>query len=163
MAAEHLQAELIEIDENLCRSELTASQRSGYTKRRKEIWEALNPEPSPDYGQEDGAGACTEESGTTCPTLASPKTGRGNTQFAAETAAITGQSKRTINRNVARAEALGDDLPEVSARRHYIEAHCLASIRPKTRDEAKAVLRFMAAHEMFDRNETDAVLENLVG
>ncbi|TCP15072.1 hypothetical protein [Simplicispira metamorpha] len=57
----------------------------------------------------------------------------------------------------------GDDLPEVSARRHYIEAHCLASIRPKTRDEAKAVLRYMAAHEMFDRNETDAVLENLVG
>ena len=57
----------------------------------------------------------------------------------------------------------GDDLPEVNARRHYIEAHCLASIRPKTRDEAKAVLRYMAAHEMFDRNETDAVLENLVG
>ena len=57
----------------------------------------------------------------------------------------------------------GDDLPEVSARRHYIEAHCLASIRPKTRDEAKTVLRYMAAHEMFDRNETDAVLENLVG
>ena len=57
----------------------------------------------------------------------------------------------------------GDDLPEVNARRHYIEAHCLASIRPKTREEAKAVLRYMAAHEMFDRNETDAVLENLVG
>ena len=34
---------------------------------------------------------------------------------------------------------------------------------PKSRQEAKAVLRFMAAHEMFDRNETDAVLENLVG
>ena len=57
----------------------------------------------------------------------------------------------------------GDDLPEVSARRQYIEAHCLSTIRPKTRDEAKAVLRYMAAHEMFDRSETDAVLENLVG
>lgn len=57
----------------------------------------------------------------------------------------------------------GDDLPEVNARRHYIEAHCLASIRPKSRDEAKAVLRYMAAHEMFDRSEADAVLENLVG
>ena len=57
----------------------------------------------------------------------------------------------------------GDDLPEVNARRHYIEAHCLASIRPKSRDEAKAVLRYMAAHEMFDRSETDSVLENLVG
>lgn len=57
----------------------------------------------------------------------------------------------------------GDDLPEVNARRHYIEAHCLSTIRPKTRDEAKVVLRFMAEHEMFDRSETDAVLENLVG
>ena len=57
----------------------------------------------------------------------------------------------------------GDDLPEVNARRRYIDSHCLATIRPKTRDEAKAVLRYMAAHEMFDRNETDAVLENLVG
>ncbi len=56
----------------------------------------------------------------------------------------------------------GDDLPEVNARRHYIEAHCLSTIRPKTRDEAKAVLRFMAAHEMFDRTETDAVLQNMV-
>ena len=57
----------------------------------------------------------------------------------------------------------GDDLPEVNARRRYIDGHCMASIRPKTRDEAKAVLRYMAANEMFDRNETDAVLENLVG
>ena len=62
-----------------------------------------------DYGREDGGGDA-EESGTSCPTLTTPKTGRGNTQFAAETAAITGQSKRAINLNVARAEAIGDDL-----------------------------------------------------
>ncbi len=104
----HLEAELIEIDENLVRSELSVAQRAHYSKRRKEIWEALHPEPSVDYGREDGGEA--EESGTTCPTLAAPKTGRGNIQFAAETAAITGQSKRDINRNVARAEAIGDDL-----------------------------------------------------
>lgn len=60
-------------------------------------------------------------------------------------------------------DSAGDDLPEVNARRHYIEAHCMATIRPKTRDEAKIVLRYLAAHEMFDRNETDAVLENLIG
>lgn len=105
----HLEAELIEIDENLVRSELSVAQRAHYTARRKEIWEALHPEPSVDYGREDGEEGA-EESGTTCPTLTKPKTGRGNTQFAAETAAITGQSKRDINRNVARAEAIGDDL-----------------------------------------------------
>ena len=42
-AGEHLQAELIEIDENLCRAELTASQRAQAIKRRKQIWEALHP------------------------------------------------------------------------------------------------------------------------
>ena len=50
--AEHLQAELMEIDENLCRAELTASQRAQAIKRRKQIWEALHP-----------------NSGTSCPTI----------------------------------------------------------------------------------------------
>jgi len=57
----------------------------------------------------------------------------------------------------------GDELPEVYARRCYLDSHCLSTIRPKSRAEAKAVLRFMAKNEMFDRSETDAVLENLVG
>ena len=57
----------------------------------------------------------------------------------------------------------GDELPEVYARRCYLDSHCLSTIRPKSRDEAKAVLRFMAENEMFNRSETDAVLENLVG
>ena len=57
----------------------------------------------------------------------------------------------------------GDDLPEVYARRCYLDSHCLSTIRPKSRAEAIAVLRYMAEHEMFNRSETDAVLENLVG
>lgn len=94
-AAEHLQAELIEIDENLCRSELSPAQRTAAIKRRKQIWEALHP-----------------NSGTSCPTI--PERGRGRPQeFAAETAAASGQSKRDINRDLARAESLGDDLDRI--------------------------------------------------
>ncbi len=96
--AEHLQAELMEIDENLCRAELTASQRAQAIRRRKQIWEALHP----------------VESGTTCPTLSKPTTGRGNTQFAADTAAVSGESKRDVNRHLARAEAIGGDLERVT-------------------------------------------------
>ena len=48
-------------------------------------------------------------SGKTSPTI--PERGAGRPkEFAAETAAITGESKRSINQHIARAEALGDDL-----------------------------------------------------
>lgn len=57
------------------------------------IWEALNP-----------------ESGTICSTFG----GRGNIAFAADTAATTGETKRDINRQIARAEALGDDLNRIA-------------------------------------------------
>ena len=110
----HLQAELIEIDENLCRSELTAAQRSKAVKRRKEIWEALHPVSPQRFDSVFDALPEAKESGTSCPTLEKPTTGRGNTQFAAETAAITGESKRDVNRHIARAEALGDDLDKVT-------------------------------------------------
>ena len=104
-SAGHLQAELIEIDENLCRSELTASQRSSFTKRRKEIWEALYPVQRAPERYENN-------SGQSSPTIPERRAGRPK-EFAAETTAITGEAKRTINQHLARAEALGDDLPRV--------------------------------------------------
>lgn len=77
------------------------------TARRKEIWEALHPEPSLDYGREDGGD--NEQVGKVCPPVA--KHGHAQTKgFAAATAEVTGESKRDINRSVARAEAIGDDL-----------------------------------------------------
>lgn len=91
--ASHLQSELIEIDENLCRAELTASQRTAFTKRRKQIWEALHP-----VGQ--------------VAHVAPPVAKHGRTQekaFAAATADATGQSKATTNRAIARADAIGDE------------------------------------------------------
>jgi ParB-like chromosome segregation protein Spo0J len=95
--ASHLQSELMEIDENLCRAELTAPQRAGYTKRRKQIWEALHPE--------------TEVAHVAPPQFSGQLGGaRPQTQgFASSTAEITGESKATINRHIARADSLGDD------------------------------------------------------
>lgn len=91
--ASHLQSELMEIDENLCRAELTASQRTGYTKRRKQIWEALHPvaQDAPPARKQDGT------------------FGDGQQGFASSTAEATGQSKATTNRAIARADALGDE------------------------------------------------------
>ena len=83
------------------------TQRIQYTARRAEIREALHPEPPRDYSLESYDDEGEKESGTNCSTLAKPKTGRGNIQFAAETAALTGQSKRDINRQLAVGKAIG--------------------------------------------------------
>ncbi len=99
--ASYLETELIEIDENLCRAELTAAQRAAAIMRRKQIWEALNPELG----------------GTSCSTQKATQhkdRPQNQQQFAAETAASTGQSKQDINRHLARADALGDDLSAVA-------------------------------------------------
>lgn len=85
---------------------------SHYTKRRKEIWQALHPATT---GQrfESVFDAIGEQVGQVAPPVA--KHGRPQEQgFAAATAAVTGEEKRTINRHIARAEAIGDDLPRVT-------------------------------------------------
>ena len=89
----YIEAELIEIDENLCRADLTPAQRAAAIKRRKQIWEALHP-----------------ESGNGVSTLG----GRGNTSFAADTCAAAGLTKQSVNQHLSRADALGPDLLAVA-------------------------------------------------
>ena len=113
--AGHLQTELIEIDENLCRAELSTSQRTMYTKRRKQIWEALHPpEPKQRFDSVfDALGMEKQELevAQAAPLQVSEHGGaRPHSKgFAAATAAATGQSKATTNRAIARADALGED------------------------------------------------------
>jgi len=83
---------------------LTPTQEAEHLSRRKDVWEAMRS-------------VVSEESGATCTTL--PGTGRGNTQFASETAAVTGKDKSTINRAIRRAtevcQAARDLIPNASA------------------------------------------------
>lgn len=51
---------------------------------------------------------------------------------------------------------------EVTAREWFVQG-LLAEIRPRNRDEAKAVLRHLGCNDGFDRSESVAVLENLIG
>ena len=102
--AEHLQAELMEIDENLCRAELTASQRAQAIKRRRQIWEALHPSSS---------GKTLSE--TKDRVSVRGRVGEGRPpEFASETAAAAGMTKQAINQHLARADALGDDLERIT-------------------------------------------------
>lgn len=92
---DELQAELMEIDENLQRAEFTPAQRAAAIHRRKELWEAMHP---PEKLTQVGSVS---------------KGGRGNIEFAADVAAKTGHSKTDTNRHLARAESLGSDIHEV--------------------------------------------------
>lgn len=83
-----LKAELWEIDENLMRAELTASQEAEHLSRRKRIWKAIN------------------KGGKTVPTPG----GKQRVEFAADTAASVGQTKRAVNAKIARADKIGPDL-----------------------------------------------------
>lgn len=90
----NLEAELIEIDENLCRAELTPAQRAAAIARRKQIWEALHPENSGNSFSTIGPGR--------------PK------EFAADTAKAAGMTKQSINQHLSRASVLGADLQAVA-------------------------------------------------
>lgn len=54
-----------------------------------------------------------------------------------------------------------DTSPESSARERFIFG-LLAEIRPRNRDEAKAVLKYMRDHERTDMDESDDIMDNLL-
>lgn len=84
-----LDAELWEIDENLCRHNLTPTEEAEHISRRKELWEARREQEA-------------NNSGSTCATI--PDRGPGMPEgFATATEKATGKSKASTNRAVKRA------------------------------------------------------------
>jgi ParB-like chromosome segregation protein Spo0J len=88
------QAQLWEIDENLCRNELTPAERAAHVARRKAIYLELHPETA----QFVAGGRARQE------------TASDNLSFAAETAKATGRDERTVQREAERGEKV---IPEV--------------------------------------------------
>jgi hypothetical protein len=94
----------LEIDENLIRRDLTPAQRAKLIAKRKAAYEAV-------HGSAKAVGA----------RAANRAMGRGNAaakladaSFTADTAAKAGKPERTIQRDAARAKALGADLDRVA-------------------------------------------------
>ena len=139
--AEHLQAELMEIDENLCRAELTASQRAQAIRRRKQIWEALHPNSVQTLDEKKDRGRPTE--------------------FATETAKVSGQSRSGIYQHLARADAIGDDLERVTGTSldKGVELDALAKL-PET-DRKDLIARAEAGEEVSARKTTAVKRESL--
>lgn len=90
-----LERQIAECDENLCASQLSASERARFTKRRKEAYEALHPETEHGVNQHSSSrqvGDSTAE------------------RFTADTAKATSTSERSVQRDAERGEKV---IPEV--------------------------------------------------
>jgi len=74
-----------EIDENLCRIDLTPAEEADHLKRRKELFD--------------------QKGVTICDTLGGPQ----KTGFDADTAKKTGKTKQDVNRKRTRAEKIAPD------------------------------------------------------
>jgi ParB family chromosome partitioning protein len=86
VAADDLHAELAMIDENLCRAELSPSDRASQTARRKAIYLELHPET--------GHGKATANKDDNL------------SSFASETAKASGRDERTVQRDAERGEKI---------------------------------------------------------
>ena len=93
--ADDVHAELAMIDENLCRAELSPSDRARHTARRKVIYEGMHPQTvqGANAGGPSGKFVHTETD-----------------SFAAATAKATGKDERTVRRDAERGDKI---LPEV--------------------------------------------------
>jgi ParB/RepB/Spo0J family partition protein len=97
--ADDLHAEIIVIDENLCRENLTVAQEVSAIARRKEIYEKLYPETSHGGNRKS------------CRQIGNLKSER----FTKATSAATGRKERSIQRSVTRGERIGSaDLKRIS-------------------------------------------------
>lgn len=94
-----LHAELAMIDENLCRAELSPSDRAKQTARRKAIYLELHPETAAGT-----AGAAARWNATDNLSVAS---------FAAETAKLIGKDERSVRRDAERGEKVIDAAVDV--------------------------------------------------
>jgi len=106
-----LHAELMEIDENLSRSDLSAAQQISHILRRKAVWEEI------------GASFGTNSSETVS-ARGRLGEGRPRSSFAAEVAATTGDVKQVVNRKLARGRELGDDRTQDAERGRALHTCC---------------------------------------
>ena len=95
-----LEAELLEIDENLARNELSAAERTKAITRRKTIYEQLHPETQATSRGGDGRHKDTRRQ-LGDETVAD--------RFTKVTAEATGRSERAIQRDAHRGEILGEE------------------------------------------------------
>lgn len=95
-----LAADLWEVDENLCRAELSDAEEAAAIVRRKELYEALHPQSK--HGATGGTnkGKARSEVANLATSV---------DRFTKDTAKVTGKSERSVQRAAKRGEDIGTD------------------------------------------------------
>lgn len=139
--ADELHAELAMIDENLCRAELTPSDRAKHTARRKEIYEELHPETR-HGGDRKSQTVRLENEG----------------RFTADTAAATGVSERLVQLNAERGEkVVPEALDLISGTKLDTGTYLDKLKRLDPSEQADAVTRDLAAVEQQERDKASGL------
>lgn len=134
--ADDLHAELLMIDENLLRNNLSPAERASAQSRKKAIWQILHPETKAGTSQAAGMNKARERGGQVGHDVK-----EGAPRYDEVASAATGQSERAIRREVQRGEALGEDVLAKVARTSLDngeELDALAKLSPDSRDEMVA-------------------------
>lgn len=135
-----LHAELAMIDENLCRAELSPSDRARQTARRKAIYLELHPETAAGTAGAEARWNATDNLSTA--------------SFAAETANITGKDARTVRRDAERGENIIDDAMDLIRGTHLDTGVYLDKIKKLSPSEQMfAVRRDLAWHQSQEREK----------
>lgn len=93
---DELHCQLAEVDENLCGARLTPSERALFTRRRKEIYEAIHPETR--HGQNQHTRSPQNEDSSD-----------SAERFTRATAKATGVSEKVVQRDACRGEKIAED------------------------------------------------------
>lgn len=128
-----LHAELMLIDENLCRNDLSAAERAAAQSRRKAIYIQLHPETAHGAAGRGRPKDRVADSATLSEDHPEAEAAKRYTQDAAEK---SGHSERTVRQDVQRGEALGDDVLAKVARTSLDkgeELDALAKLTPEKR------------------------------
>lgn len=126
-----LRRELAEIDENLCRNELTVLERAEQTARRKEIYEALHPTTAHN-------GRWKKKS--------DPDSGSDTPAFIDDTAAKTHRSRSGVAEDVQIAKSLAPDVREKLKATDVADRKTeLLELARKPHDEQRAIVEKIAS------------------
>lgn len=137
-----LHAELMEIDENLARSELTPAEESAYILRRKQIWEEMH-------------NSLGERKPSTQKATLHKDRPQNQKQFAAELSSVTGDSKTQVNLKIARARELGQDIHRIVGTSLDKGVEMDALIKLPAEDRADLIERAAAGEKVSARPTQD--------